>query len=538
MRRITSVLALSQPREVNRVVRTPLVSLRNVSKTFTASRPALSAVDLDLFSGEIHGLLGQNGSGKSTLIKILAGYHAPDDGAELRMRGELIDLPLAPGDFRTLGMSFVHQNLGLVETMTVLDNLRVGRYVAGPGWRISWRRERELARRALRMFGVDLALDALVADLPQSHRAVLAIARALQETRGHQNGVLILDEPTPYLGRDAAEAMFDAVRAAAASGAGVLFVSHRLEEVFEITDRVSVLRDGVVIGSASTSEVSQEELITMIVGRRLQDLYPARAEPTERRLLSVRGLAGAGVKEFSVDLFAGEIIGLTGLVGAGFENVPYLLFGAVETSGGELVTEAGTLRLNSLRLRDRLRLGMALVPANRERDGAALSLTIAENVNLPRLAKYFRWLYLDSRRERAETYELMRLFDVRPPNPERVFGTLSGGNQQKAILGKWLVTKPKILILHEPTQGVDIGARRELFKQIRDATDQGACALIASIEYEDLAHLCDRVFVFSDGRVNAELVPPNLSKERIVQQCYTTSSGVAAEGRARAPVET
>src|SRR3954454_4356734 len=247
----------------------PVISLRHLSKVFAGGRRALDAVDLDVLPGEIHGLLGQNGSGKSTLIKILAGYHAPEHGAELRVNGEPVSLPIPPGRFRELGLSFVHQNLGLSDTMSVLDNVRVGRYERGLGWRIPWRAERRRVREVLRRFGLELNLDLLVSDLPQGTRAVIAIARAVDEIEGFERGLLILDEPTPYLSRDAVARLFEAMRKVAAEGGAILFVSHRLEEVHQITDGLPVLRDGLAVATAETAGLDQDFLNPMIVSRRL-----------------------------------------------------------------------------------------------------------------------------------------------------------------------------------------------------------------------------------------------------------------------------
>jgi ribose transport system ATP-binding protein len=496
-----------------------VISLRNLSKEFAGGRRALDGVDLDVRPGEIHGLLGQNGSGKSTLIKILAGYHAPERGAELRVNGEPISLPIAPGRFRELGMSFVHQNLGLSDTMSVLDNVRVGRYERGFGWRIPWRSERRGVREGLRRFGLDLDLDTLVSDLPQGTRAVIAIARAVQEIEGFERGLLILDEPTPYLSRDAVARLFDAMRRVASENIAILFVSHRLEEVHQITDRVTVLRDGKVVATAETPGLDADDLIEMIVGRRLEDLYPDPPTSGKTRTLGVRDLSGEVVSGLDFDLHEGELLGLTGLLGNGFEEVPYLLMGTLPPKSGELIFEDRPREASRLTVRDRIDLGMVLVPANRERDGVASQLTVGENVTLPRISDYFRHLLMDGRAERREVTELLKRFDVRPPDPTRPMGTLSGGNQQKAVLGKWLATNPRVLVLHEPTQGVDIGARKQIFALIREATDSGCAVILASLEYEDLAHLCDRVLVFQGGRVTSEIPRRELSEERIVERC-------------------
>lgn len=497
----------------------PVISLKGLSKTFGGGRPALDGVALDVMQGEIHGLLGQNGSGKSTLIKVLAGYHTPDPGATLEVNGEPVPLPVAPGQFRDLGMSFVHQNLGLTDTMSVLDNMRVGRYSRGLGWRIPWRSERQRVQEGLRRFELDLDPDTLVSELPQGTRAVIAIARAVQEIEGHERGILVLDEPTPYLPRDAVARLFDAMRKVADDNIAILFISHRLDEVQQITDRVTVLRDGKVVATAETAGLEADDLIEMIVGRRLDDLYPEAPVPGDKLVLGVGDLRGEVVQDLSFDVYAGEVVGLTGLLGTGFEDVPYLLMGTVPAESGVLTFEDGVRPIDTLSVRDRIDLGMVLVPANRERDGIASGLSVAENVTLPRISSYFRRFLMDSRAEHADVTGLLHRFDVRPPDPARAMTTLSGGNQQKAVLGKWLSTNPRVLVLHEPTQGVDVGARKQIFALIREATDHGCAVVLASLEYEDLAHLCDRVLVFRGGRVTSELSRGELSEERIVERC-------------------
>jgi ribose transport system ATP-binding protein len=502
---------------------TPIVALENLSKTF-AGQKALRSVDLAVLPGEIHGLLGQNGSGKSTLIKILAGYYEPDPGAALAVNGRPINLPLHPGEFRRLGMSFVHQNLGLVDTLSVLDNLRVGRYRSRFFWKVNWRHERRRVRQALRRFGVEVDPDKLVSDLPESTRAIVAIARALQELEGHEVGMLILDEPTVYLSREAVDTLFNAVREVARGNISILFVSHRLEEVLAITDRVTVLRDGAVAGTAVTSEVNEDDLVEMIIGRRMTDLYPAPPEPGVKRVLGARNVSGDVVEGASFDVYEGEVLGLTGLIGSGFEELPYLLMGTAPSREGHLILGEKTVALDRMSVRGRIDAGMTLVPANRGRDGAALRLTVAENVSLPKVSSYFRNLLLNHRTERNDVLRLLHDFDVRPPQPGKIFGTLSGGNQQKAIMGKWLSCRPNVLILHEPTQGVDVGARKQIFQQIRNATERGTAVLMVSLEYEDLAHLCDRVIVFRDGRMVSELSGASLTEDRIVEQCYRGES--------------
>jgi len=498
------------------------LSARNVSKTFSG-RTVLRALDLDLLPGEVHGLLGQNGSGKSTFIKILSGYHTPDDGAALTVAGKQLALPLDPREPHLLGLSFVHQDLGLVPEMTVLENLRVGSYETGLGWRIHWRRERQRVREALGRFGLeDISPDAEIGGLRDVERAMVAIVRALERLKGLTQGVLVLDEPTAYLPRDGVERLFDAVRNVAAAGIGVLFVTHRLEEVRGFTDRVTVLRDGVRVETAETASLSERELIERILGRSLGELYPNPHEMRGERALSARDVSGKLVRSFSIDLHRGEIVGLTGLLGMGQEQVPHLLFGSERARAGTISLRGREYDLRRMSPRRAITAGVALLPANRLREGAAQSATVTENFTLPTLSTYFSRGVLRHKRERRAVATGLHEFQVVPPEPDRVFAKFSGGNQQKALLAKWFATRPEVFLLHEPTQGVDIGAKKQIFGQIRDLAEAGGAVILASVEYEDLAHLCDRVLVFRDGDVVAELRRPDLTEERIVEQCFAS----------------
>jgi ribose transport system ATP-binding protein len=265
----------------------------------------------------------------------------------------------------------------------------------------------------------------------------------------------------------------------------------------------------------------------MIIGRRLEELYPRALSNKGRRALEVRDVSGPRLAPTRFDVHEGEILGLTGLAGMGFEDVPYLLSGAADAYSGTVEMPTQELRLEDMSPARALNLGLVLVPAQRERDGAVLTLSLAENLTLPRVSQYFRFLHMDYALEEAEVRRLAEAHDVRPPEPNRLLGTLSGGNQQKAIVAKWLAMKPSVLLLHEPTQGVDIGARKQLFAHIRGAANSGAAVLLASIEYEDLANLCDRVLVFQDGRIVAELDGDNLSKDRILECAYRVVAGGA-----------
>jgi ribose transport system ATP-binding protein len=499
-----------------------VLEARGFAKTFSGRR-VLRDVNLTLEAGEIHGLVGQNGSGKSTFIKILAGFHAPDPGAALRIDGRDIDLPLGPQDPAKLGLGFVHQDLGLSETATVLENLCVGRYQTGVAWRIRWRLERQRVREALSRFGIAVSPDAVVSTLREVDKARVAILRAAEQLRDRSHGVLVLDEPTAYLPADGIGQLFQTIREVAETGLAVLFVTHRLEEIFSITDRVSVLRDGRLIGTSKTDTLSEEQLISEILGFALDRLYPDRPQPTDRVALRVRQLRGSMVHGLSFELKQGEILGLTGLLGMGWEQVPYLLFGAEPAWQGSAEIIGNQVALPGLVPREAIKMGFALIPANRLRDGVVPLASVAENMTLPTIRSYFDRGTLHHKRETSAVARLMEHFQAIPREPRQAIGTLSGGNQQKVILAKWFARDPAVFLMHEPTHGVDIGARRQIFERVREAAQAGKAVLIASSEEEDLAALCHRVIVFRNGRPVSELTGADVHPENIKQHSFRRS---------------
>lgn len=511
----------------------PALSLQGLSKSFGGER-ALDGVSFAVTPGEIHGLLGENGSGKSTLIKVLSGYHTPDAG-ELQVHGVPVALPLVPGQFRELGLEFVHQDLGLVPSLTVAENVCVGD-IAHPSnrWYVSWARQRRRTRDMLERYGVDIDPRRLVAELKPLEQAMVAIVRAVEGLRANGDGelagvnasrrVLVLDEPTVFLPRDGTDLLFGLLRDIVAGGASVVFVSHKLHEVKEVTDRFTVLRDGRVVGTAQTADTDDAAMIRMIVGHDVEMVRTApKSGPAADTLVAVDGAAGGRLTPTSLDVREGEIVGITGLVGAGFEELPYLLIGAADGAEGSVRVGGQTLPLAGLTPSKAQRAGIALVPADRKRDGGVLTLTIGENVTLPVLSRYWHFPVLSRRALRRDAVATLERFHVSPADPDLPYAALSGGNQQKVLLAKWLQTQPKLLVLHEPTQGVDVGAREQLHALIRSAAADGMAVLCASSDYEQLALLCDRVFIVADGCVVDELAGP-VTEERIAERCYGSTT--------------
>lgn len=508
----------------------PLLAARGLTMGFGGVL-ALDGVDLTVLPGEVHGLLGENGSGKSTLIKILAGYHAPSAG-ELVVNGVDVSLPLASGGSRALGFEFVHQDLGLVPSLTVAENLFMGE-IAKPSHRffVSWARQERIAKDVFQRYRLAIDPAALVADIRPVDRALLAIVRALEGLRALAVDIptlLVLDEPTVFLPAQEVELLFDFVRQIAQAGSSVLFVSHDLDEVRQITDRVTVLRDGRVAGVVRTAQTSPADLIRLIIGRDLADVLTTTQPEAESHavLVQVRELSTRWLREVSFDLHVGEVLGLTGLVGSGYEDVVYAMFGAIPTDSGTLRIDNTDIELRAMVPRTAMQHGIALVPGDRQNTGTVATLTAAENINLLVLDRFYANGLLRTRELDQNARTAMSAYDVRPQRPDLEYGLFSGGNQQKAMMAKWQQLDPKVLLLHEPTQGVDIGAREQIWKLIRNTTATSS-TVCASSDYEQLAAICDRVGVIARGRLVGFLRGTDVTKEKIGDFCLRSSAGAA-----------
>jgi ribose transport system ATP-binding protein len=503
----------------------PRLEVRDLSKTFGASR-ALDGVSVLVRPREVHGLVGENGSGKSTLVKILSGYHAPDAGASLLIDGEPVGLPVRPAVARRFGLSVVHQDLGLIDSFSVVENMRVGLFHVGRISRtIRWRQERELARAALAELGAEIDPTTRVGELSLAERAEVAIARALQHHEPGR-GVVMFDESTRALPADTRRHFHALVRDIVGRGGSVLLVSHQLEEVLEHTDRVTVLRDGrVVAGGVPTSGLSEHELIRLMLGRDLtRDPRPRKTAAAAAPVAEVEDLSGRVTTEVSLSIGAGEIVGVTGLLGSGFEELPYLLAGARRAASGTLSIAGRRVDLTGTCTRELLASGVALVPERRDSEGLAFSESVIDNVTLPRVSERSRRGVLRRDWQEEEAGRVVRELGVRPPDPRMPVGALSGGNQQKVLLGKWLSGEPRLLLLHEPTQGVDVGARLDIERAIGRAAEAGAGVLLAGMDSGELAELCHRVIVMREGRVHGQ-ISGEITPERIIDAVYGNGNG-------------
>jgi ribose transport system ATP-binding protein len=537
----------------------PAIELRDISKDFGSNR-ALDSVDLRIGHGEVVGLVGQNGSGKSTLVKVLSGVHAPEPGGRLFVSGEEVPLPLAPGQASEIGLSFVYQNLALAGGLSVLENLTLGQRIQGGArsWApINWLQERRRATVVLDRYQVRLNLRQRTSELAPVDQARLAIVRAAEDLRryrtrsGYKHSVLVLDEPTVFLPEEEVERLFDLIRAVVAEGAGVLFISHDLVAVRSIADRVVVLRDGKVVADVPAGQIRESELVDLIVGTSAR---PGAGAPESARAESARkppagnvragqvtgaptgGAAPAGggsapgtgenvlvehltdgrLANLSFEIGAGEILGVAGLIGSGAEDLPYLLFGAHPATSGTLRLGPQALDLGRLSPQRSVRERIALVPADRHALGLSEQLTLWENIVMLVEDEHYRGGIF----HRGELVELAReaiaRFEIRPPLAHAVTATFSGGNQQKALLAKWLIARPRLLLLHEPTQGVDVGARRDIYRFVKSAAALNQTAVLwVTTDFGELAEVCDRVIVLSEGRQVTTIAGEELSDDAI-----------------------
>jgi ribose transport system ATP-binding protein len=532
----------------------PAVELRGISKDFGSNR-ALDNVDLRIGNGEVVGLVGQNGSGKSTLVKILSGVYAPEPGGRLFVSGEEVPLPLAPGQASEIGLSFVYQNLALAPGLNVLENLTLGQRIAGGAraWApINWIKERRSAAAVLARYQVRLNLDTRTGDLPPVDQARLAIVRAAEDLRryrsqsGYKHSVLVLDEPTVFLPEQDVERLFDLIRTIVAEGAAVLFISHDLVAVGSIADRIVVLRDGRVVADELAGEIDEQALVDLIVGTPVRpagsvpaeaveaaeaarvraaeaQLAPMISAASEGSVASAGGqnvvvehLADGRLTDLSFEIGAGEILGVAGLIGSGAEDLPYLLFGAHPAISGTLRLGSETLDIAKTSPQRSVRERIAFVPADRQVLGLSERLALWENIVMLVEDEHYRGGIFRRGELVALAREAIERFEIRPPLAHAVTATFSGGNQQKALLAKWLMARPRLLLLHEPTQGVDVGARRDIYRFVKSAAALNQTAVLwVTTDFGELAEVCDRVLVLSQGRPVTTLTGAELSDDTI-----------------------
>ncbi len=484
------------------------VALEGVSKSF-AGLKVLDGVNFDLVPGEVHALLGENGAGKSTLIKIIAGLHKPDEG-RIFVRGQPVNFS-APRAAHDAGIATVHQELLLFPELTVAENVFLGQAPRTSWGSLDWATMRRRSRALLdELDSHDLDIDVRVATLSVANRQRVEIARALAQNAR----VVIMDEPTAALAEADVQRLMEIVRRLKARGVGIIYVSHKLPEIFALADRVTVLRDGKHVATKPIADVTEGSLVSMMVGRPLDRLYPQRIGTSGEIALELRNVSYRHViRDISLTLRRGEILGIAGLVGSGRTETALTIFGITPATAGEILLDGKVVTIASPEAaRD---LGIAYVPEDRGQQGLVRSQTIAENIALANLKRLMRGWFVDDGKVMTEAQNAMTRFGVKARGPQQIVRELSGGNQQKVVLGKWLAGTPKILIVDEPTRGIDVGAKAEIHLLMRKLAGEGMAILMISSELPEVLGMSDRVIVMNGGQIIASFDEGEVSAEAV-----------------------
>ena len=475
-----------------------LLQLTAVTKSFGAVR-ALKGVSFDLQAGEVHALLGENGAGKSTLIKIITGAHQPDGGS-IEINGLRV-AALSPAAAHALGIACIYQQPALFPDLTVAENIGLRLEPASPVRKVNWSKRRTRAVQLLHRIGAEISPEAEVRSLSMPEQQLVEIACAL----GAGARIVIMDEPTASLTQQEQHLLFAVVKDLRASGVGVIYFSHRLDEIFQLADRVTVLRDGESVGTNAVGQINEASLIKMMVGREVSHIYPPAESEPGSRVLALKNLhcSVGGIRDVSLDVHAGEIVGLAGLVGAGRTELAGVLFGLTPADGGEISLNGERVTISSPQ--EAVAHGIAYVPEDRRRHGVILEMPVAQNMTMAVHDRIFPGGWLRFGAEKKLALDFIRDLDVKAYGPEAPGASLSGGNQQKVSLARWLATEPKLLILDEPTQGVDVGAKNEIHKIIRRLAKEGLAVLMISSDLPEILGMSDRIAVMRGGTIAAML---------------------------------
>jgi ribose transport system ATP-binding protein len=494
---------------------------RDVSKTFAGTR-ALAGADLELRRGEIHAVVGGNGSGKSTLIKILAGIYSADSGW-LDCQGRTVDLRRSsPSLALQSDFHFVHQEETTFPELTVAENLSIGHgFQTGAMFRVKEGEAHARAASALRRFGVAVDPRAELGSLGPADQTMVAVVRALQDQEEEHSGILVLDEPTAALPGTEVETLLAALRRYATQGQSILIVSHRLDEVLMAADRISVFRDGRRVTTVPRDEVDHDGLVELMVGRPAAAAEPALRASAGENIIEGRGVRGGVVQGADLSVRSGEIVGLTGLSGSGASTILTLLFGAERLEGGEILLDGKPVQ--KWNTQTAMRAGVALVPADRARRAIFPERSVLENLTAASTSRYWKRMRIDQQRERREATADVSRFSVRTASLTEPIASLSGGNQQKVILARWLRRQPRLVLLDEPTQGVDVAARRDVWSMVRAAVNAGAGALASSSDIEELVSVCDRILIVNNGRIVREVVDQPLDASTVTSLLHAVT---------------
>jgi ABC-type sugar transport system ATPase subunit len=466
-------------------------------------------VSLDLRKGEALGLLGENGAGKSTLIKILAGTYRMDAG-QIILEGRKVEMA-DPGVAKKMGIRVIYQELNTLDHLSVAENIFLGDLCRTPLGTIDWRRIHDESRKVLQSLNVKLDTGTVVGRLTTGQKQIVEIARAFSK----RSRIIVMDEPTASLGEKEEEILFSIIRTLKQQGIGIIYISHKLSEIFTVADRVMVLRDGKLVGSRETPQTSRSELVRMMVGRELTEMYPKRQIPIGETLLEARGLcAGNDFQNISFSVRSGEIVGLFGLEGSGRTALIMNIFGAHPRDSGELYL-AGR-KVNAGHPSSSKKLGVGLIPMSRKEEGVTLSMSVADNIVMTNIEQLGKGIFLDRSEQRRKAAKWIASLSIRTPSMDTEVDSLSGGNQQKVVIAKWLESGARIFLMNEPTRGIDVGAKVEIYKLMESLCEAGCAVVMSSTELPEILSIPDRILVMAKGKLTAEFTHEEADKEKLI----------------------
>ncbi|HIF9248029.1 ribose ABC transporter ATP-binding protein RbsA [Photobacterium damselae] len=485
----------------------PILALEGIEKAF----PGVKALDnacLNVYPGRVMALMGENGAGKSTLMKVLTGIYSKDAG-EVRYQGAPVHFH-GPRHSQEAGISIIHQELNLIPELTIAENIFLGREKTNAFGGIKWAEMYREADALLKRLNVKHSSRQLLGELSLGEQQMVEIAKALS----FKSQVIIMDEPTDALTDTETESLFNVINELRSEGCGIVYISHRLKEIFEICDDITVLRDGKFIGECRVADTDEDGLIEMMVGRRLDEQYPRIAVKHGTTCLEVKNLTGSGINDVSFTLDRGEILGISGLMGAGRTELMKVIYGALTRESGDVILDGKII--NPISPQDGLANGIAYISEDRKGDGLILGLSVKENMSLCALEQLSNGIKIDQQQEIIAVEDFIRLFNIKTPTRDQIIGNLSGGNQQKVAIAKGLMTKPKVLILDEPTRGVDVGAKKEIYQLINQFKADGMSIILVSSEMPEVLGMSDRILVMHEGRISGEFTPEEANQEKLL----------------------
>lgn len=488
------------------------LEIKNISKTFPGVK-ALDNVCFEIKAGEVHALVGENGAGKSTLIKILSGFQQPDKGGKIWIDGQETKMNDVMDAIKK-GISVIYQDFSLFSNLTVAENIGINELIEKKRPILKWKEMNEKAKKALAVLGADIDPKEIVENLSVAKQQMVAIASAIAQDAK----MIIMDEPTSALSKGEVEQLYRIIDMLKEKKIAIMFVGHKMDELFRVADRFTVFRDGQYVTTVLKEEVDEQKLVSFMVGRKVEIKSYANLEEKEQVVLSVKNLTKKGnFKDVTFDVHAGEVVGITGLVGAGRSEMAQALFGIHKPTDGQIYIDGKEVSISSPS--EALKNGLAYIPESRQTQGLVLQKTISSNITLPLLKKYKnRFGLLDRKAQRNSVTKWVEMLDVRPNNPDMLAMQLSGGNQQKVVLAKWISTKAKILIIDEPTNGVDIGAKAEIHQIIRKLAEEGTAVIVISSELPEILSVSDRILVMRKGKIAGEFLNDNVTQEAIMEK--------------------